>query len=160
MAGKPITELAEDLRKFIEEGRAQAGPRIVFALQYEGPWWTGTFGRNWVLSATKVVPTVSRENYSDSKSIQDAKTAKTPREPSILKVPYNSPLFIGNKVQYAGFAINAPGQTMRGRTYEQHARASKEFTATSVDWYEQYTLGGKIMDDLTEGFRRAGASKL
>jgi len=30
MAGEPITELAEDLRKFIEEGRAQAGPRIVF----------------------------------------------------------------------------------------------------------------------------------
>jgi len=29
MAVKPITELAEDLRKFVEEGRAQAGPRIV-----------------------------------------------------------------------------------------------------------------------------------
>ena len=38
MAAKPITELAEDLRKFVEEGRAQAGPRIVFALQHEGPW--------------------------------------------------------------------------------------------------------------------------
>jgi hypothetical protein len=160
MAAKPITELAEDLRKFVEEGRAQAGPKIVYSLQYEGPWWTGTFGRNWALSATKVVPTINREDYSDEKSIQDAKTAKIPREPSILKVPYSSTLFIGNKVQYAGFAINASGQTIRGRTYEQHARASKQFTATSVDWYEQYTNGGKIMDDLTEGFRRAGANRL
>ena len=160
MAAKPITELAEDLRKFVEEGRAQAGRKIVYSLQYEGPWWTGTFGRNWALSATKVTPTISREEYSDKKSIKDAKTAKLPKEPATLKVPYGSPLYIGNKVQYAGFAINAPGQTIRGRTYEQHARASKEFTATSVDWYEQYTKGGKIMDDLTEGFRRAGASRL
>ena len=61
MAAKPITELAEDLRKFVEEGRAQAGPRIVFALQHEGPWWTGTFGKSWKLSATKVRP-VNSEN--------------------------------------------------------------------------------------------------
>jgi hypothetical protein len=160
MAAKPIAELAEDLRKFVEEGRVQAGRKIVYSLQYEGPWWTGTFGRNWALSATKVTPTISREEYSDKKSIQDAKTAKLPKEPEALKVPYGSPLYIGNKVQYAGFAINAPGQTIRGRTYEQHARASKQFTATSVDWYQQYTKGGKIMDDLTEGFRRAGASRL
>ena len=160
MAAKPITELAEDLRKFVEEGRAQAGRKIVYTLQFEGPWWTGTFGRNWVLSATKVKPTISRQEYSDKKSIYGARTEKLPKEPAVLKVPYGSPLYIGNKVQYAGFAINAPGQTIRGRTYEQHARESKQFTATSVDWYEQYTKGGKIMDDLTEGFRRAGASRL
>ena len=160
MAAKPISELSEDLRKFLEEGRAQAGRKIVYSLQYEGPWWTGTFGRNWALSATKITPTISREDYSDTKSINDARTAKNPQEPAVLKVPYGSPLYIGNKVQYAGFAINAPGQTIRDKTYEQHARGSKEFTATSVDWYEQYTKGGKIMDDLTEGFRRAGASRL
>lgn len=160
MAAKPITELAEDLRKFVEEGRAQAGPRIVFALQYEGPWWTGTFGRNWQLSATKVTPTVSRQEYVGGEAIKNARKAKTPREPSVLKVPYTSPLYIGNKTQYAGFAINAPGQTIRDQTYEQHARRSREFTATSVDWYVQYTVGGKIMEHLTEGFRRAGASGL
>tara|TARA_R100000654_G_scaffold20010_1_gene40540 strand:+ start:867 stop:1346 length:480 start_codon:yes stop_codon:yes gene_type:complete len=159
MTAKPISKLAEDLRKFVEEGRAQAGPRIVFALQHEGPWWTGTFGRNWVLSATKITPTISREEYS-GKAIDEAKTAKVPKEPVVLRVPRNSPLYIGNKVQYAGFAINAPGQLIRGLTYEQHAKASKQFTATSVDWYEQYTKGGKIMDDLTEGFRRAGAIRL
>lgn len=154
MAAKPITELAKDLRAFIEEARAQAGPRIIYALQYEGPWWTGTFGRNWALSPTKVTPTISREDYPNDQ-LSGVRTSKLPTEPAALKIPIDSPLFIGNKVQYAGFAINAPGQTIRGRTYEQHARVSREFTATSVDWYAQYTVGGKIMDDITEGFRRA-----
>ncbi len=38
---KPITELTKDIRKLIEDGRAAAGPEIVFSLQMKGPWWTG-----------------------------------------------------------------------------------------------------------------------
>lgn len=173
MASKPITELAEDLRQFVEEGRAQAGPRIVFALQHEGPWWTGTFGKSWKLGATKIRP-VNAENVEQigtggaperdtfitgGDPLSAKRTAKLPKEPSILRVPYNKPLYIGNESTYAGFATNQPGQTIRKATYEQHSKKYK-ITATSFDWYQIYTQGGKIMDDLTEGFRRAGASRL
>ena len=173
MAAKPITDLAEDLRKFVEEGRAQAGPRIVFALQHEGPWWTGTFGKSWKLSATKVRP-VNAENVEQigtggapkrntfitgGDSLSAKRTAKLPQEPSVLRVPYGKPLYIGNESTYAGFATNQPGQTIRGTTYEQHADKYR-ITASGPDWYNVYTKGGKIMDDLTEGFRRAGASRL
>lgn len=173
MTAKPITELAEDLRKFVEEGRAQAGPRIVFALQHEGPWWTGTFGKSWKLSPTKVKP-VNAENVEQigvggapardtfitgGDSLSAKRTAKLPKEPSILRVSYDRPLYIGNESTYAGFATNQPGQKIRGTTYAQHADKYR-ITASGPDWYNVYTNGGKIMDDLTEGFRRAGASRL
>ena len=34
---KPIAELTKDIRKLIEDGRAAAGPEIVFSLQRQRP---------------------------------------------------------------------------------------------------------------------------
>ena len=55
---KPITELTKDIRKLIEDGRAAAGPEIVFSLQMKGPWWTGNFGELWALNTAPVKPVV------------------------------------------------------------------------------------------------------
>ena len=173
MAAKPITDLAKDLRKLVEEGRAQAGPRIVFALQHEGPWWTGTFGKSWKLSGTKVRP-VNAENVEqigvDGAPDRDTfitggdqesgkRTAKLPTEPPVLRIGIDSPLYIGNESTYAGFATNQPGQTIRGLTYEQHAKEYR-ITASGPDWYTVYTEGGMLMKDITEGFRRAAKMRL
>ncbi len=43
-----------DLRKLILKGRKQMAKEIVYSLTAEGPWWTGTFGENWVVSKTPV----------------------------------------------------------------------------------------------------------
>ena len=58
---KPISELTNDIRKLIEDGRAAAGPEIVFSLQKAGPWWTGNFGELWELSPRPVEPVVSNQ---------------------------------------------------------------------------------------------------
>ena len=49
-----------DLRKVILKGRKQLAKDIVHSLTEEGPWWTGTFGENWVVSKTPVKPTRKR----------------------------------------------------------------------------------------------------
>ena len=49
-----------DLRKLILKGRKQLAKDIVHSLTENGPWWTGTFGKNWVVSKTPVKPTRKR----------------------------------------------------------------------------------------------------
>lgn len=173
MASKPISALVDDLRAFIEEGRAQAGPKIVFSLQHEGPWWTGTFGKSWRLSANKVMP-VNAENVEQigvggapkqntfitgGDRYSGKRTSKLPKEPPVLRIDINSPLYIGNESTYAGFATNQPGQTIRGDTYAEHV-VGRRMTASRPDWYQVYTEGGIIARDLAEGFKRASQVKL
>ena len=69
-------------------------------------------------------------------------------------------LYVGNRAKYAGFAINAPGQTLPNLkneqvTYAQHARKHK-ITAKSVSWYNVYTLGGLINKDIDKAFKKVG----
>ena len=53
---KSISKLPTDLRKVILKGRKQLAKDIVHSLTEDGPWWTGTFGENWVVSKTPVKP--------------------------------------------------------------------------------------------------------
>ena len=129
---KPITELTKDIRKFIEDGRAAAGPEIVESLQRRGPWWTGNFGRLWELDIKPIKPVVSNER--DINKPEDKPT-------SFLKLPplrariYES-LYIGNLADYAGYAVNE--DPIGGETYASE-RPPKQMTALSVDWYKVYT---------------------
>ena len=157
MPSKPITQLTADLQKFIEEGRAQSGPEIVFSLQNTGPWWTGNFGKSWKLGAALIKPVKGR-SVEDLKP-RPEKTARLPQKPSVLRVPIDSPLYIGNESTYAGFGVNAPGQRIRGRTYAEHAEVYK-ITAVSVDWYKQYTETKLIFNDLDKGFALAAKTRL
>ena len=57
---KPITKLTEDLEKAIVKGKKAAAKKIAIALIEEGPWWTGTFGENWIVSKSPVQATKKR----------------------------------------------------------------------------------------------------
>ena len=58
---KPLIELTKDIEKKLIKGRKQAAKNIVNSLTEKGPWWTGTFGKNWIVSKNPVKPTRKRE---------------------------------------------------------------------------------------------------
>jgi hypothetical protein len=136
---KPITELTKDIRKLIEDGRAAAGPEIVFRLQDKGPWWTGNFGELWRLSSEPVEPNVSsRPDWT----APDMPTARTFSIPPVLRLSIDSTLYIGNAADYAGYAVNNPQAKREGKTYEQARTGKGALTTTAEDgprWYKIYT---------------------
>tara|TARA_B100001094_G_C17995569_1_gene702491 strand:- start:55 stop:543 length:489 start_codon:yes stop_codon:yes gene_type:complete len=157
---KPITELTKDIRKFVEEGRAAAGPKIKQSLQQEGPWWTGDFGRRWKLSNQAVKPTELKDMLRRSTPPKTARPSFG--EDPALKLPIDSPLYIGNSVAYAGFAVNNPGAVVyRGnatRTYREHKEVDKRKLTSrnqDPDWYVVYTETKGLIADLDRGFASA-----
>lgn len=145
--------LAKDLKREIEKARADAGPVIIKSLVEDGPWWTGTFGRNWELSDQPLKPTKPREGDWRGENMP---TSRNVPNPAALKLPLNSPLYIGNTVEYAGFAVNNPQALREGVTYEEHG---KNFDLTSKDmnpdWFEVYTAHGEnaeLLRDITKAF--------
>lgn len=145
---KPISELTNDIRKLIEDGRAVAGPEIVESLQRRGPWWTGNFGRLWELGLEPIKPVVDNERDIDSP--QDKPTSFLKLPPLRAKI-YQS-LYIGNLASYAGYAVNK--DPIGGETYASE-RPPKKMTAQSVDWYEVYTVtnrGAGLFHDLDKAF--------
>ena len=150
-----IDWLAKDLKREIEKARADAGPVIIKALVQNGPWWTGTFGRNWELSDQPLKPTKPREGDWTAENMP---TSKVPPNVVALKLPLNSPLYIGNTVEYAGFAVNNPDATINGRTYaEQRGRTS---AGGNADWFKVYTTHGEnaeIFNHITQAFVARGS---
>lgn len=164
MAARPLTQLADDLRKYVEEGRAQAGAEVVYTLQYLGPWWTGTFGKSWKLGKAAIQPVAGRtvETPPAPFDFIPRKTPKLPKRPEVLRIPIDSPLYIGNESTYSAFASNTGGTIMRGPndaiTYAKHAeRVNYNITTENkiVDWFNQYWATGRIVDDLDKGFGKA-----
>jgi len=157
---KPLTELTKDIEKKLVKGRKQAAKNIVNSLTEKGPWWTGTFGENWIVSKNPVK--ARRKRKPDFPSYMMPKpTARQIKNARVPNVALNQDLFIGNRAKYAGFAINAPGQTLpnfRGQqvTYAQHFSQSKGPTAMGPNWYNIYTEGGFIHKDITLAFQKAG----
>ena len=152
---KPITELTKDIRKLIEDGRAAAGPEIVFSLQMKGPWWTGNFGELWELSPTPVKPVVSNQRDWEDPSLPSARNFQ--KRPA-LKIPINSPLYIGNLADYAGYAVNNPQAKLEGKTYEQARTGEKALRTTAPNgprWYKIYTETSRdtgLFHDLDKAF--------
>ena len=156
---KPITELTKDIANLIEQGRSKAGPEIIFSLQHAGPWWTEKFGRSWKISANAVKPT----EYKNELSREFPPKANNPRPASkvaALVIGIDSPLYIGNSISYAGFAVNNPGATVsreggKTATYEEHKNRDR-FKLTSKnqdpDWYKVYTVNGGLFHDLDKAF--------
>jgi len=159
---KPITKLTEDLEKAIIKGKKAAAKRVTMALIEEGPWWTGTFGENWIVSKAPVQPTRKRRPDFPNYLIPDP-TARQIKNPRVPNVTLNQALYVGNRAKYAGFAINAPGQTrpsISGEpvTYEKHG---EDFTLTArkgPNWYNIYTKGGFINKDISKAFKKVGFS--
>lgn len=170
MTARPLSQLADDLREFVEKGRELAGPKVIVKLQEQGPWWTGDFGRRWKLSSTPVKPIELPENM-----VREPFPLRTERpgffEPPALRVSPSSPLYIGNSVSYAGFAVGRdearlyrPPSQRRNSTkervnYEEHKKAGYKLTSKGArpDWYDIYTdaENGGLLDTLDEAFEQA-----
>ena len=145
---KPISELTNDIRKLIEDGRAVAGPEIVESLQRRGPWWTGNFGRLWKLGLEPIKPVVDNERDIDNPQDKPTSFLKLPPLPAKI----HQSLYIGNLASYAGYAVNK--DPIGGETYASE-RPPKKMTAQSVDWYEVYTVtnrGAGLFHDLDKAF--------
>ena len=149
-----------DLRKAIIKGRKESAKTIVRSLTEQGPWWTGTFGENWIVSKSPVK--ANKKRKPDFKYYMMPKpTARQIKNARVPNVTLKQDLYIGNRAKYAGFAINAPGQTLpnfRGQqvTYAQHFSESKGPTARGPNWYVVYTKGGFINKDIAMAFKKVG----
>lgn len=150
----------KDLGKAITKARKEVARTITHSLIEEGPWWTGSFGKNWVVSKTPVQPTKKR-NPDPPFPFIPKRTTRFTRRIQVPNVALGQDLFVGNRVKYAGFAINAPGQTLPNRTgaqvtYKEHYEESAFPTATAGNWYVIYTKGGFINKDIARAFRKVG----
>ena len=87
-------------------------------------------------------------------------TSRDVPNPAALKLPLNSPLYIGNTVEYAGFAVNNPQATREGVTYEQHGQFfSLTAKEGNPDWFNVYTAhdeNAEILGDITKAFVARG----
>ena len=93
------------------------------------------------------------------------------REPRAVKnarvpnVTLKQDLYIGNRAKYAGFAVNAPGQTLLSSkgvpvTYAEHGIGPPKRRLTAEggkpNWYNIYTKGGFINKDIAMAFKKVG----
>ena len=151
----------KDLGKAITKGRKEVAKTVVRSLTEKGPWWTGTFGENWIVSKSPVQATKKRKPDFPSYLIPDP-TARQIKNPRVPNVTLGQDLFVGNRAKYAGFAINAPGQTrpnLKGEpvTYGEHGREGFKLTSTGgPNWYNIYTKGGLINKDIALAFKKVG----
>ena len=149
----------KDLGKAITRGRKETAKTIVRSLTEQGTWWTGTFGENWIVSKSLVQATKKRKPDFPYYLIPDP-TARQIKNPRVPNVTLNQDLFVGNRAEYAGFAINALGQTrpdLKGNpvTYAQHGR-QHALTARGPNWYNIYRKGGLINKDIALAFKKVG----
>ena len=149
----------KDLGKAVVKGRKEVARTITRSLIEKGPWWTGTFGENWIVSKNLVQANKKRKPDFPHYLIPDP-TARQIKNPRVPNVTLNQDLFVGNRAEYAGFAINAPGQTrpdLKGNpvTYAQHGR-QHALTARGTNWYNIYTKGGFINKDIAMAFKKVG----
>ena len=151
----------KDLGKAVVRGRKEVAKTVVRSLTEKGPWWTGTFGENWIVSKSPVQATKKRKPDFPSYLIPDP-TARQIKNPRVPNVTLREDLFVGNRTKYAGFAINAPGQTrpnLSGEpvTYEEHGKEGFKLTSTGgPNWYNIYTKGGLINKDIALAFKKVG----
>ena len=149
-----------DLRKLILKGRKQMAKEIVYSLTAEGPWWTGTFGENWVVSKTPVKPRRKR-NPETPYFMIPWRTQRVFKNARVPTAKMGQDLYVGNRAKYAGFAINAPGQTrpnLKGEpvTYAEHGRDFNLTATGGPNWYNIYTKGGLINKDIALAFKKVG----
>ena len=86
---------------------------------------------------------------------------QAPETEKIVKGLLKEDLFVGNRAKYAGFAINAPGQTLpnlqnKQVTYAEHGKEHRLTASRGPNWYNVYTLGGLINKDIDKAFKKVG----
>ena len=59
----------KDLGKAITKGRKEVAKTVTLSLIEKGPWWTGTFGENWIVSKSPVQATKKRKPDFSGKKV-------------------------------------------------------------------------------------------
>ncbi len=162
---RDIKHLPEDLKNVIADAVAESAVEIRYGLQHKGPWWTGSFGKNWAISPTPVEPTLPRDLDVD------VPATRVPTRAGKITVPFGSPVYIGNKVEYAGFAVNNPSSKLPNEegelvTYAQHIQGPPAKKSTVSDaisnkprWWPIYLKHESFLpSDIDRGFSKAGFS--
>tara|TARA_R100001082_G_scaffold16413_1_gene8296 strand:+ start:1496 stop:1987 length:492 start_codon:yes stop_codon:yes gene_type:complete len=159
---KDIKYLTKDLEKLVEDAVAESAVEIRYGLQHKGPWWTGSFGKNWAISPTPVEPTLPRDLDVD------VPATRVPTRAGKITVPFGSPVYIGNKVEYAGFAVNNPSSKLPNEegelvTYAQHLQTKKSTVSDDIPnkprWWPIYLKHKSFLPaDMDKGFSKAGFS--
>jgi len=157
---KPLKQLTKDIEKDLVKGRKELAKTIVRTLTEEGPWWTGTFGENWVVSTNPVQPTRKRKPDFPAYMMPD-RTGRRIKNARVPNVVLGQDLYVGNRAKYAGFAINAPGQTLpdfagKQVTYAEHGRENTLTARKGPNWYNIYTKGNFIKFDIIKAFKKVG----
>jgi len=158
---RSIDRLAGDLKRAIEIGRAQAASEIVFSLQEQGPWWTGNFARSWVVSPSLVKPTKKVGGRGDNVyGPTPQRTARVPGKPLVIPTALSKSLFVGNEIEYAGFAAGREHATVpvglsAGINYAEHATRKTITPPMGVYWFPLYITHQQfLLHDLNKGFTR------
>ncbi len=164
---RDIKHLPEDLKDVIADAVAESAVEIRYGLQHKGPWWTGSFGKNWTISPTPVEPTLPRDPDVPYDKIP-GKTTRYPKREGKITVPFGSPVYIGNKVKYAGFAINNPSSKLPNKegelvTYAQHLQTKTSTVSDAIPnkprWWPIYLKHKSFLPaDMDKGFSKAGFS--
>ena len=157
---RPLKQLTKDIEKDLVKGRKELAKTIVRTLTEEGPWWTGTFGENWVVSKNPVQPTKKRKPDFPAYMMPD-RTGRRIKNARVPNVALGEDLYVGNRAKYAGFAINAPGQTLPNFageqvTYAEHGRENTLTARKGPNWYNIYTKGNFIKFDIIKAFKKVG----
>ena len=157
---RPLKQLTKDIEKDLIKGRKELAKTIVRTLTEEGPWWTGTFGENWIVSKNPVQPTRKRKPDFPAYMMPD-RTGRRIKNARVPNVALGEDLYVGNKAKYAGFAINAPGQTLPNFageqvTYAEHGRENTLTARKGPNWYNIYTKGNFIKFDINKAFKKVG----
>ena len=167
---RDIKHLTEDLQDALEIAVSAAANDIHFSLQYVSPWWTGTFGGSWITSKTPVIPTVPRQTGGVIRTEVPVRNNRTAKRDQVIPIVLGAPLYVGNLAEYAGFVINARGQTLPSLEgdqveYAEHARRVRAAGGSitprpqSPEWFNIYLKHGNarfLMDDMDKGFGKAG----
>tara|TARA_R100000773_G_C4139616_1_gene66665 strand:- start:48 stop:581 length:534 start_codon:yes stop_codon:yes gene_type:complete len=165
---KDIRHLPRDIRKLVTEARAEAAAEIHESLQNRSPYWTGTFAESWTVSSSEVQATQPRIGERD----EDGNIEGFDRPASSIfrqisqkmneKVygPLTSPVFIGNKADYAAFVINKVKHPVDKYKYEEMFRRGFKTTPRPnvPNWYDVYTKSKEIFKDMDKGFKVKGFS--
>jgi hypothetical protein len=167
---RDIKHLPEDLEILLGDAIGASASEIHFTLQYVSPWWTGSFNRAWDIHTSPIQPGLRRETSVPRYEGAAGVPGRVPRKaPQYTPAPYSilgKPLYIGNMIEYAGFAVNKPGATMPSMdgtpvTYAEHAQLANEITPRPpvADWFWIYLQHGRaryLMRDIDKGFNKAG----
>ena len=117
-----------DLRKAIIKGRKEAAKTIVRSLIEKGPWWTGTFGENWIVSKNPVQPTRKRKQQVPYFVIP----FREPRAVKNARVP-NVTLKQNGKNQNAKKTKSKKRKSKTRIQEKRKAKNKKQITKTSRD---------------------------